>query len=162
MRSRTLLFGAAVAATLSATSVPAHAAEAQLIDRSAYDQSVDRTAGAFRVAGDTRGDLGGYLDVTVTAVDGSLPTGSNVCEPATVDAVLTVSAGETLSVVTTGELCTSFSGDALTFNAGFGTKNLSYVGTAHRKVKVVGDGLISVGDIGWFGGQASFSASVRW
>lgn len=162
MRPRSLLVAAAAAVALSALPFTAHASQTELVDRSAYDGSVERTAGSLRIDGATRGELGGHLDVTVTAADGSLPAGSNVCEPGTVDAVLTVSPGETLSVSARGELCTTFYGDALRVNAAFGTKDLVYAGTAHRKVKVVGDGLLAASDNGWFGGQASFSASLKW
>lgn len=164
MRPRSLLLAtAAVAVALSAAPVAAQAAQTESISRSTYDAGVERTAASLRVAGATSGELGGYLDVTVTAADGSLPTGSSVCEPATVDAVLTVSPGETLSVTTSGDLCTSFSGEsARTFNGYFGSKDLTYDGTAHRKVRVAGDGLIAFSDISWFGGQASFSAALRW
>lgn len=162
MRHRSLLLAATAAVALSALPLTAHAAQTELVDRSAFDSTVERTAGSLHIDGTTRGELGGYLDVMVTAEDGSLPSGSNVCEPATVAAVLTVSPGETLSATVPGELCTSFAGDALTVNAAFRSKDLAYEGTAHRKAKVVGDGLIAASHIGWLGGQASFSASLKW
>ena len=82
--------------------------------------------------------------MTVTAADGSLPAGSNVCERAVVDAVLTVSPGETLTAhVHRGEVCTGFYGDNYTVNATVRSRHVDYEGTAHRKVKVVGDGLVS-------------------
>lgn len=162
MRPRSLLFAATAAVALSALPLTAHAAQTELVDRSAYDSSVEQTAGSLRIDGATRGELGGYLDVTVTADDGSLPAGSNVCEPATVAAVLTLSPGETLAATVPGELCTGFSADSLTVNAAVRTKDLTYEGTAHRKVKVSGEGLIAASHIGWFGGQASFSAALKW
>jgi hypothetical protein len=161
MLTTKLLLSAVTVAALAASAVPAHAAETEYIDRSAFDFSVQKTASSIRVDGATRGPLGGYLDVTVTADDGTLPVGSNVCEPATFDAVLTVSPGETLSTSAAGEICTTFYGDALTANAYFAKKDLDYAGTEHNKAKVVGDGLIAVGT-GWLGGQASFAASVKW
>jgi hypothetical protein len=161
MRTTKLLLSVVTVAALAASAVPAHAAETEYIDRSAFDFTVQRTASSLRVDGATRGPLGGYIDATATANDGTLPVGANVCEPATLDVILTVSAGETLSTSAAGDLCTSFDGDALTANGYFGKKELDYAGTAHNKAKVVGDGLIAVGT-GWLGGQASFAASIKW
>lgn len=165
MRSRSLLATAAATAALTVVPFAAQAAyqrPAELIDRFAYDAVADQTAGSFHIAGATSGPLGGYLDLLVEAKDGSLPVGSNVCEPAIVTTVLTVSPGEVLSSRTRGEACTSFLDDAITLNSTLRTKNLHYTGTAHHKPKVVGDGLISAGafDAGY--GQANFSASIRW
>jgi len=131
------------------------------VESTTFDSAVETTADSIRIAGATRGELGGFLDVTVTATDESLPTGSNGCEPAVVDAVLTLSPGETLAAMVPGEACTTFFGDALTVNAAIGQKDLAYAGTAHRDAKLVGDGLIAASN-GWLGGQASFLASVRW
>jgi hypothetical protein len=164
-RSRTLLLTAAATAALSAMPLAAHGHQAQteLIDRATYDSAPELAEGSLRVAGPTRGELGGYLDVTVTARDGSLPTGSQVCEHAVVDGVLTVSPGETLTIDRVrGELCTSFYGDSMTLSAGVRSGNVDYEGSAHRRARIVGEGLISVGVISWLGGQASFSATVRW
>lgn len=162
MRPRSLLLAATAAVALSALPVTAQAATTEYVDRAAYDGSVEQTAASFHIAAATRGELGGYLDVTVTATDGSLPTGSNACEPVVVDAVLTVSPGETLATSVSGEACTSFYGDATTVNAYFSKKELAYEGTAHKKAKVVGDGLLAASVSSWFGGQASFSAAVKW
>jgi hypothetical protein len=163
MRSRPLLATAAAAAVLTAVPFSAHACQrpAELIDRSAYDGTVEQTADSFHLAGATSGELGGYLDVLVTAKDGSLPTGSDVCERAIVTTVLTVAPGETLSARVKGDLCTGFYGDSMTVNATVRTNDLHYTGTAHRKPKVVGDGLVAAG-VSSIGGLASFSASVRW
>lgn len=162
MRPRSLLIAAAAAAALSVVPLTAQAAETVYIDRAAYDAVVDQTADSLRVAGATRGELGGYLDVTVIATDGTLPVGSNVCEPASVDAVLTVAPGETLAANVPGELCTGFYGDSMTVNAAVTKKDLTYQGTAHHNAKVAGEGLISVGVISWFGGNAAFSVPVKW
>ncbi|HSK27558.1 MAG TPA: hypothetical protein VK894_11680 [Jiangellales bacterium] len=162
MRPRSLLLAATAAVALTALPVTAQAATTEYVDRAAYDGSVEQSASSFRIAGATRGELGGYLDVTVTAVDGSLPTGSNTCEPVVVDAVLALSPVESLSTSVSGEACTSFYGDATTVNAYFGKKDLDYVGTASKKAKVVGDGLLAASVVPWFGGQASFSAEVKW
>jgi hypothetical protein len=117
MRPRSLLAAAAAAIALSALPMTAQAATTELIDRSAYDSTTEVTAGSLHIDGATRGELGGYLDVTVTAADGSLPVGSNACEAASVDAVLTVSPGETLTAQVAGEICTGFYGDNYTVNA---------------------------------------------
>jgi hypothetical protein len=162
MRTRSLLIAATTALVLSTPPLVAQAATTELIDRSTYDSSVERSESMLRIAGETRGELGGYLDVTVTAADGSLPTGSQVCEPAVVEAVTTLSPGETLAATVPGEVCTGFYGDSLTVNAAVRTKQLTYDGTAHKKAKVVGDGLVAASVVPWFGGQASFSASVKW
>ena len=162
MRPRSLLAAAAAAIALSALPMTAQAATTELIDRSAYDSTTEVTAGSLHIDGATRGELGGYLDVTVTAADGSLPVGSNACEAASVDAVLTLSPGETLTAQVAGEICTGFYGDNYTVNAAVRSRQLDYEGTAHRKAKVVGDGLISASYVPWFGGQAGFSATVKW
>jgi hypothetical protein len=164
MRPRSLLATAAVAAVLTAVPLAAQACQrpAELIDRFAYDGTMDdQTAGSFHIAGATSGELGGYLDLLVEAKDGSLPVGSNVCEPGIVTTVLTVSPGEVLSSRTKGDVCTSFMGEAITVNSTLRTKNLHYTGTAHRKPVVVGDGLIAAGLFTGYG-QATFSASIRW
>jgi hypothetical protein len=164
MRSRSLFLCAAATAAVVALPLTAQASvrTTEFIDRAMFDSTVDRTTNSFHISGATRGPLGGFLDLTVTADDGTLPTGSNVCEPAAFEAELTLSPGETLSMAVPGEVCTSFFGDALTGNAAIGRKDLEYDGTAHRKVRVVGDGLLAASVIPGLGGQASFSASVRW
>lgn len=164
MRPRSLLLTAVATVALSALPLAAQAGahSNELIDRAMYDPTVEQTAASLHIAAATRGELGGYLDVTVTSTDGSLPTGSNICEPAIVDAVLTVSPGETLSAQVPGELCTGFYGDSMTANAAIDKKDLEYEGTAHRKAKVVGEGLVSVGVINNFGGQGAFSVAVKW
>lgn len=164
MRPRSLLVTATAAAALTAIPLTAQACQrpAELIDRFAYDATVEQTAGSFHIAGATSGELGGYLDVIVATKDGSLPTGSDVCEPAIVTTVLTVSPGETRSSRVKGDLCTGFYGDSMTVNATVRTKDLHYSGTAHHKPRVVGDGLIAAGVFLPGYGQATFSASVRW
>ena len=163
MRHRSLLAATLATAALSALPLTAHAAQAELIDRSNYVGSVERTADSVRIAAATSGELGGYLDVTMTAQDGSLPVGSEVCEPVTIDAVLTVAPAETFTLHVPGEACTTFYGDALRGSADFDNQDVAYEGT-HKKVKVVGEGRISatVGGIFPDSGQANFSATVRW
>lgn len=165
MRPRSLLATAAVAAVFAAVPLTAQAAcqrPAELISRTAFNNPVEQTAGSFHIAGATSGELGGFFDLRVVAKDGSLPTGSEVCEPAIVTSALTVSPGEVLSSRVKGELCTSFFGDALILNAPFRTKDLHYSGTAHHTPKVVGDGLIAANVSAATGGLATFSATIRW
>ena len=95
MRPRSLLTTAVATAALTLrtarrTQAACHRTT-ELVDRFAFDATVEQTAGSFHMANATNGALGGFLDLTVTAKDGSLPVGANVCEPAVVDAVLTVS-----------------------------------------------------------------------
>jgi hypothetical protein len=161
MRARSLLLATTAAVALTALPMTAQAADSELIDRANYDATVDKTSASMHIAAATRGELGGYLDVTLTADDGTLPVGSNVCEPATVDAILTIAPGETFTVRAPGEACTTFYGDSIQANAPFGTKDTTYVGT-HKKAKIVREGFLSVGVIDWLGGQAAFSATVKW
>jgi hypothetical protein len=164
-RTRTLLLTAAATAALSAVPLTAnaHAIPTELIDRAMYDSTIERTAGSLHIDGPTRGELGGYFDLTVTARDGSLPTGSNVCERATVEGVLTLSPGETFEIERVrGELCTSFYGDSLVLNSTVRWWNADYEGSAHRKGWIVGEGLLAASFTSWFGGQASFTADVWW
>lgn len=164
MRPRSLLATAAATAALTVIPLTAQAScqrPAELIDRFAYDATVEQTAGSFHVDATTSGELGGYLDVLVEAKDGSLPTGSEVCEKAIVTTVLTVSPGGILSSRVKGDLCTSFYGDSMNVNATVRTRDLHCSGTAHHNPKVVGDDLIAAVLFPSYG-QASFSASVRW
>ena len=99
--------------------------------------------------------------VTFTAQDGTLPTTFGSCEPVQVNAVLTASPGEFLSVTTVGEACAHITNGMLQVNAYFAQDDMTYSGTAHKKVKIRGDGLIAAADQ-TFGGLANFSAQVRW
>ena len=103
MRARSLLLAATAAVAITALPMTAQAADSELIDRANYDATVDETLASMHMAAATRGELGGYLDVTLTADDGTLPVGSNVCEAATVDAVLTIAPGEKFTVRAPGE-----------------------------------------------------------
>ena len=161
MRASSLLIATTAAVALSALPMTAQAADSVWIDRANFDATVDETPGSMHIAAATRGELGGFLDVTLTADDGTLPVGSNVCEPATVDAILTIAPAETFTVRAPGEVCTTFSGDSITANAAFGTRDLTYVGT-HKKAKIDGEGFLAVGVIDWLGGQTAFSATVKW
>lgn len=162
MRTRTALLTATAAALLTSFALPAHAAPvAENINRSLFDATPQLTTSTFTVDGPTSGPLGGALDVSVTAPDGTLPTSPGSCEQVDVAAVLTYSPGELLAVTTTGEACAHTVDGSLTVNAFFGRHDLTYTGTAHRSARLVGDGLIAAKH-SWLGGQASFGATVRW
>jgi hypothetical protein len=162
MRPRTLLATTLASAALAALPLTAQAATAEYVDRSTFDGAPEVMASSLHLDGATRGELGGFLDLNVTAQDGTLPTARGACEPVAVDAVLTVSPGEQLTVATTGEACVHQFADTLIVTSYFGKKDLTYAGTAHQKAKVVGDGMISASNSLGFGYLASFTASVRW
>ncbi len=87
---RTGLIAAAAIVLLSALPGSASAASGtQVIDRSVYDATPERTVASLRVDGPTSGPLGGAIEVTVRAVDGTLPTTFGTCESAWVKAVVT-------------------------------------------------------------------------
>jgi len=64
-------------------------------------------------------------------------------------------------VRTTGEACAPFFGGIPAVTAYFGDEETDHQGTAHKRVKIVGDGLISAGG-SFFGYQATFNAGVKW
>lgn len=162
MRTRPVLATALTAVALTAAApLAAQAKTTEQIDKFVFDSTPTVTAGAWHIDGLTHGEIGPTLDVTVTAVDGTMPTDPRSVEPVTVDAVLTLAPGETLTVHTTGTAEAPFAGGTPSVFASFGRKDLSYGGTAHAKAKVVGDGFISAGG-GFLGYQASFSASIAW
>jgi hypothetical protein len=161
MRPRSVLTAAIAAIALSAVPMSAQAKATELIDRSLFDGTPVRTASSLELAGPTAGPLGGYFELTVTASDGTLPTALGSCEPVDVAAVLTVSPGEVLNVHTHGEACAHIVDGTLQVNAYFGKKDVSYEGSEHTKAVLVGDGLIAAAHH-WYGGQASFSGTVRW
>ena len=165
MRTRPVL--ATALATLGAVALVAagptvaQAKTGEYLDKRIFDATPELTAGSWHLAGMTAGEIGPTLDVTVTAVDGSLPTESRAVEPVTVDAVLTLAEGETLTVHTTGTAEAPFGGGTPSVVAYFDTGDTTYVGTAHRRARIVGDGLISAGG-SWFGYQATFTTTVAW
>lgn len=162
MRHRALLATALATAALTAVPLAAQAGDVEYIDRSNFDAAPEVTASSLHLDGATRGELGGFLDLRVTAQDGTLPTEHGACDPVDVDALLTTSPGEQLAVRTTGEVCMHQFGDTLILTSYFGKKDVTYSGTAHSKVKVVGDGMISASNGIGFGFVSSFSAAVRW
>jgi hypothetical protein len=119
------------------------------------------SASSWHFDGPTAGALGGALDLVVDATDGSFPTTPGAREPVDVRADLQVSPGEVLTVTTVGEACAHVVDASLTVNAYFGRGDVNYAGAAHKKAKIVGDGLIAA-SYGWLGGRASISTSVRW
>ena len=162
MNVRSLIASTGAALALVAV-VPAsaHGATLESIDRSLFDGSPVVSASSWHFDGPTAGPLGGALDLVVTASDGAFPTTPGTCEPVQVRADLQVSPGEVLTVTTIGEACAHIVDASLTVNAPFGRDDLSYAGSAHKKAKVVGDGLIAAKH-SWLGGQASVSTQVRW
>ena len=166
MRTRPLVAATVAAAALAVTPLTtgtAQAADLENINKTAFDSTPTVTASAVHIGNATAGALGSYLDLTITAPDGTLPTAAGACETADVQAVVTVSPGETLSVRTTGEVCThEFSPSTLMLNAYFDSGDLQYAGTAHKKAKAVGDGMISASNGTMLGWGLAFSSQVRW
>lgn len=165
MPHRSLLTVAAAlvsAVVLLPGTASAHPSTTENLSRRTYDSTPERSAGTWRIDGLTAGPLGGHLDMTATAEDGTLPTTRGECEPVEVDAVLTVSPGEVLTVHThRAEACVHAFADSLSLNAWFRTRHVDYEGTEHHRPRVVGDGLIAAGQL-FTGAQASFNATLRW
>lgn len=163
MHRRSLVAAAALAAATVVTSGAAVAAPTtENLSRRTFDSAPELTSSTWRIDGATAGPLGGYLDLTATARDGALPTAPGDCERADVTAVLTVSPGEVLTVNTRrGEVCVHPFGGTLSLNAWFRNRHLTYAGTEHCRVRVVGDGLLAASQSG-IGDQATFNASLRW
>ncbi len=163
MQHRVLTAAATALATLCLAPTAASAATStENLSRRTYDNAPELTAGTWRIDGATAGPLGGHLELIATAADGTLPTAPGECERVDVSAALTVSPGEVLTVDTRlGEACVHPFGSTLSLNAPFRSRHLTYDGTEHRMVKVVGDGLLSAGQL-FTGAQASFDATVRW
>ena len=148
---------AATAAVLTVAS-PAQAKAVEMFDRSAFDSTPVVTASGWSISAPTAGELGGWLDMTVTAADGTKPS-NGACETATVDAVLTVAPGESFTIHTTGELCAHFTDGTPSLFGSFGAKQTSYSGP-HKKAKLVGDGFVSFGH-SFLGAQGAVTLSVR-
>ena len=148
----------ATSAALALASPGAQAATTVRFDRSAFDRAPVVTTTGYSMAGDTAGELGGHLSLSVQVKDGTLPAWGE-CEPATVGAVLTVSPGESFAIATTGELCSHFIDGTPTLNAYFGKKQVSYTGS-HKHARVT-DGLIAFKH-SWLGGQGSVGMAVHW
>jgi hypothetical protein len=159
--ARTALVIASAAAVLA--SVPGTATAAprtEVVDRSLFDGTPEHTESSLRIDGATAGPLGGYLDMTVGAADGTLPTAFGSCEPVRVSTVLTVDPGRIISVRTRGEACAHVVDGSLTVNAGFRDRNVEYQGFGRCKPRLVGEGFMAAAH-SQLGGQASFFATLR-
>ncbi|GAA1972214.1 hypothetical protein GCM10009798_36710 [Nocardioides panacihumi] len=149
---------ATILAGLTAVAAPATAGTVTSIDKSLFDATPTLTAGSMSVSGATAGELGSTLELTATAVDGSLPTGRD-CEPVTVQATLRPNADEAYRIATTGEACGLGTAGEFNLNAYFDKKQVDYTGPEH-KTKVVGDGLIAAANH-FYGAQAAVTFTVR-
>lgn len=163
MSTRTLLaISAATVALAVGVPTSAHAAKpTEQVDKSIFDATPERTTSSLRLDGATSGELGGAMDVTVTAVDGSLPTDFGSTEPVRVKAVVTVRPGTVVTVRTRGEASAHLVDGTLQVVAFFDNGDVSFKGCKLKRAKLVGDGLISAAHSS-FGGQASFSGAFRW
>ncbi len=101
------------------------------------------------------------MDVTVQAIDGTLPTAFGSCEPARVKAAVTVQPGQTITVRTRGEVCAHIVDGSLSANAGFRAKGVTYEGFGRCRPRLLGEGLIAAAH-SQLGGQASFFGTFRW
>jgi hypothetical protein len=159
MHARNILMTTLAATAAMVLVAPeAQAASRERFDRSAFDRAPVVTSTGYSMAGDTAGELGGHLSMSIQVNDGSLPAWGG-CEPAHVQAVLTVSPGESFEIDTTGELCSHFLDGTPTLNAFFGNKQVDYTGS-HRHARVT-DGMIAFKQ-SWLGAQGSVGLSVRW
>ena len=124
----------------------------------AFDSSPVVTGTGYTMSGATAGELGGHLDLSVQASDGTLPA-QGECETADVRAILTVAPGESFMINTTGELCSHFIDGIPTRYAYFGAKPVNYSGT-HKHARVT-KGIIGFKN-SFIGAQGSVGLSVRW
>jgi hypothetical protein len=158
--ARTALIIASAAAVLAAFPGTATAApQTEVVDRSLFDGSPERTESSLRVDGATAGPLGGHMDMTVVATDGTLPTAFGSCEAVRVSTVLTVEPGRILTVRTRGEACAHVVDGSLRVNAGFRARNVEYEGFGRFKPRLVGEGFMAAAH-SQLGGQASFFAQL--
>jgi hypothetical protein len=161
MRTSTILTAtlAGVAVTLAAPA--AHATKLEVFDRYAADYAPVVSASGYVMQGPASGEPGSSLQLSVKAVDDSLPL-EGECEPASVQAVLTVAPGETFTIGTTGELCGIVGDGSPALTASFGAAQTTYSGTAHKRVRVIGEAAIK-SRTGWFGAYGAVEGlSVRW
>ena len=147
-----------VLAGVTLVAAPANAGDMTSIDKSLFDATPTLTAGSMSISGPTAGELGSTLELTATAVDGSLPTGRD-CEAVAVEATLRPNADETYRIATTGEACGLGVANEFNLNAYFGKKQVDYTGPEHKK-KVVGDGLVAAA-YHFYGAQGAVSFAVR-
>ncbi len=159
MKHRILTAAVALVATVATVAVaaPAQAKTVDSFDRSAFDATPTATAAGWSISAATSGELGGWLDMTVRALDGTTPAAGG-CEPAAVDAVLTVAPGETFTIHTTAELCAHVVDGSPSLFGGF--DSATYAGS-RKKARLVGDGFVGFG-AGFLGAQGSVTLAVRW
>ncbi|WP_148573669.1 hypothetical protein [Nocardioides caldifontis] len=161
MFARIALTTASAAAVIAAFPAAAGAApRTEVVDRSLFDATPELTTSSLRVDGPTSGPLGGAMDVTLRAADGTLPTTFGACEPARVEAVVTVQPGKVITAKARGEVCAHVVDGSLSMFAGFKQKDVRYQGYGRCKPRLQGEGFISVGQ-SMLGGQASFFGSFR-
>ena len=158
MNTRSTFTAAIAAAALVLVAPAAQAASVDRFDRSTFDSTPEVSESGYAMAGATAGELGGYLTLAVQASDGTLPAQGD-CEAADVQAVLTVSPGESFTITTTGELCSHFIDGTPSLNAYFGAKQVSYRGT-HKHARVT-NGIIGFQHT-FLGAQGQVGLSVRW
>jgi hypothetical protein len=158
MHIRAILTAVTAAAFLTLAAPSSNAATTELLDKSIFDATPDLTAASLHLEGATAGELGGYLDMTVVAKDGTLPTVFGACEPVVVKAVLTSSPTLTLKVRTKGEACAHIVDGTLQVVAGFDNRKVR--GPACHRPRVIGEGLLSAA-VHPYGGQAQLSAQIR-
>ena len=159
MYTRILALAATAAtATVLTVATPAQAKSVETFDRRAFDSTPVVTASGWSISAPTAGELGGRLDMTVTAADGTKPS-NGTCELATVDAVLSVAPGESFTIRTTGELCGIVTVGTPSLFGSFGARQMSYSGS-HKKAKLIGEGFVSFGH-SFLGAQGSVTLTVR-
>ena len=160
---RTILATVAASTALVLTlPTTAHAARpTEQVDKSIFDASPERTTDSLHLDGLTSGELGGAMDLTITAPDGSLPTVFGSSETVSVKAVVTVRPGTVLTVRTDGEASAHIVDGTLQVVAFFDSKDVKFKGCKLKKAKLIGDGLISAAHYS-YGAQASFSGAFRW
>jgi hypothetical protein len=155
-----LVVTAAVALLSAFPGSASAAARTEDVNRSTFDATPEHTAASLRVDGATAGELGGEMNVTVRAIDGTLPTVFGSCEPAWVKAVVTVQPGKIITVRTRGEVCAHIISGSISASAGFRAQDVSFKGYRGCPPRLVGEGLIGAAHT-QIGGQAAFSARFR-
>ena len=161
MHTSSILTAAATGIALLFAAPSAHAMTLEQFDRYAFDTAPVVSDAGYVIQGTTNGDPGSYLQLSVKALDDSLPADGE-CETASVQAILTVAPRESFTINTTGELCGIVGDGSPILNATFGSDQVTYSGTAHKRARVVGDALIK-SRTGWFGATGAVEGfSVRW
>jgi hypothetical protein len=161
MRTSSILTATVAGVAITLATPAAHATKLELFNRYAADSAPVVSESGYVMEGTTNGEPGSYLQVSVKAVDNSLPADGE-CEPASVHAVLTVAPRETFTISTTGELCGIVGDGSPALTASFGDLQTTYSGTAHKRARVVGEATIK-SRTSWFGASGAVEGlSVRW